>query len=87
MYVIVVYDIDVERLNKVRAILRRYLFWVQNSVFEGEISESSLAALKKQLKDVMDKSYDSVIFYRFSSQKAVIRDVLGIDPGMRDFLL
>ena len=40
MYVIIVYDIKVERVNKVKSFLRQYLFWIQNSVFEGESSES-----------------------------------------------
>ena len=40
MYVIIVYDIKAERVNKVKSFLRQYLFWIQNSVFEGEASES-----------------------------------------------
>ena len=42
MYLIVVYDISEERINKVRKILKKYFLWVQNSVFEGEISEGKL---------------------------------------------
>ena len=34
----IVYDIKVERVNKVKSFLRQHLFWIQNSVFEGEVT-------------------------------------------------
>ena len=42
MYVIVVYDVGIERLDSVRHILKQYLTWIQNSAFEGEISLGKL---------------------------------------------
>ena len=43
MFVIVTYDIvEGNHLNKTRKVLKKYLTWTQNSVFEGEISESKL---------------------------------------------
>ena len=39
LYVIIVYDVGVERVNKVRIYLKQYLNWVQNSVLEGELTE------------------------------------------------
>ena len=38
MYIIIVYDINTKRVNKVKSLLRMYLNWIQNSVFEGEIN-------------------------------------------------
>ena len=35
MYIILVYDIQVERVAKVCKYLRQHLNWIQNSVFEG----------------------------------------------------
>ena len=43
MYVILVYDINVDRVDKVRKFLRQSLIWVQNSVFEGELTRHSLS--------------------------------------------
>jgi len=43
MFVIMVYDVGAERLPKVLSIGRRYLTWIQNSVFEGEISDANFA--------------------------------------------
>jgi hypothetical protein len=42
MFVIVVYDANEKRVNKFLKTLRKYLTWVQNSVFEGEIEEAGL---------------------------------------------
>ena len=42
MYAIIVYDIKVERVNKVKGYLRKHLNWIQNSVFEGDITLSEL---------------------------------------------
>ncbi len=86
-YAIVVYDIEVERIDKVRAILRRHLFRVQNSVFEGEISEAALKALKVELKGVIKDDYDSIIFYIAKSESVIRRDVMGIDATVRDFIV
>ncbi|MEM2175169.1 MAG: CRISPR-associated endonuclease Cas2, partial [Candidatus Micrarchaeia archaeon] len=40
MFVIVVYDIEQERVNNVNKFLKRFLNWRQNSVFEGNIQKS-----------------------------------------------
>jgi CRISPR-associated endonuclease Cas2 len=45
MYVILVYDFGEKRVNKMLKLCRKYLNWIQNSVFEGEISEAKLKEL------------------------------------------
>lgn len=45
MYVILVYDFGERRVGKMLKLCRRYLNWIQNSVFEGEISEARLKEL------------------------------------------
>jgi len=87
MYLIVVYDIEVERIDKVRAALRRYLFWVQNSVFEGELTESSYKAMIREVKTLIKKDYDSVIIYRLNSPKTMKRTVIGVDRGLTGFVV
>ncbi len=62
MYVVMVYDVAVERVAKVLQVGRRYLTWVQNSVLEGELSPSQLARLKADLAKVVEPS-DAVRFY------------------------
>ena len=64
MYVIIVYDINVDRVNKVKSFLRQYLYWIQNSVFEGDVSESEFKLIYDGLMNIIDKDWDSVIIYR-----------------------
>ena len=45
MYIILVYDIGEKRVGKMLKLCRQYLSWIQNSVFEGEITEVKLKAL------------------------------------------
>ena len=42
MYIILVYDIGEKRVAKMLKLCRRYLNWIQNSVFEGEITDLQL---------------------------------------------
>jgi len=87
MYVIVTYDVAVERQDRVRKILRRYFNWVQNSVFEGEITESKLEECKFEIKNAIDKSYDSVYFYIFPRKDIVKKEILGEGEGFDSTLI
>ena len=69
MFVIVTYDVNVKRNNKVLKICRKYLIHVQKSVFEGNITEAKLRKLKSELKRTTKTDEDSVIIYRFDSLK------------------
>ena len=63
MYVILVYDMGEKRVAKMLKLCRRYLNWIQNSVFEGEITEVKLKELKAEAHKIMDVRYDSVIIF------------------------
>ncbi len=82
MFVIVVYDVGAERVAKVLKKCREYLFWVQNSVLEGQLTEMKLRQLKKELMSIIDETYDSVIIYKFGSIKYSSREVLGREKGV-----
>ncbi len=77
MFVILVYDIAEKRVGKVLKKCREYLFWVQNSVFEGDLTEMGLRQLKRELEHIMDKDEDSIIIYKFGSLKYSSREILG----------
>ena len=88
MFVILVYDIKEERVAKVLKICRKYLTWVQRSVFEGEITEAKLRILKDELKRVIDENYDSVIIYKFRTKHYYERETIGIEkPSHEDFII
>ncbi|ATZ60985.2 MAG: CRISPR-associated endoribonuclease Cas2 [candidate division WS2 bacterium] len=69
MYVIAVYDVNVDRVNKVRIFLKQYLNWVQNSVFEGELTKVELKTIEGSVKDLIDQDEDSVRIYILRSDK------------------
>ena len=77
MYVIMVYDIGVERVLKVLKISRKYLTHVQNSVLEGEMTAPTFRELKKELKSVIDKDYDRIVFYQLQLPKHLRKESLG----------
>ncbi|HBQ87008.1 MAG TPA: CRISPR-associated endonuclease Cas2 [Syntrophomonas sp.] len=81
MLVIMVYDVEVKRVAKVLKTGRKYLYWVQNSVLEGNINEGSFKKLKAELSRIIDHEYDSIIFYTFRTSKYSEREIMGIEKG------
>ena len=81
MYVIAVYDIAVERIDKVRHYLKQYLNWVQNSAFEGELKEGEIEKVKIGLKKLIKEEEDSIIFYVAADKQWVTKTVLGIEKS------
>ncbi|WP_352404288.1 CRISPR-associated endonuclease Cas2, partial [Sporanaerobacter acetigenes] len=81
MFVILVYDIGEKRVAKVLKTCRKYLYWVQNSVFEGEISEANLTKLKIELGRIIDYEQDSIIIYSFRTTKYSNVEIMGIKKG------
>ncbi|MEM1513409.1 MAG: CRISPR-associated endonuclease Cas2 [Candidatus Thermoplasmatota archaeon] len=79
MYVIVVYDVGVERVSKICSFLRCFLSWVQNSVFEGDLTESQLLRVKEGIKEIIDKNSDSVRIYTMRSKDVFKMEILGIE--------
>jgi CRISPR-associated protein Cas2 len=79
MYVILVYDISEKRVAKVCNYLRRYLVRVQNSVFEGELTDRQFADVQYGLKHIIIKEEDTVRYYIFRSQDLVKVGHLGTE--------
>lgn len=74
MYIILVYDIvlDVEGkkiLPKTYKTCKKYLTHIQNSVFEGEISESQLTKLKVELTNTIREDKDSLIVFKTRNER------------------
>jgi len=87
MFIIMVYDVNVKRVNKVLKLARKYLNWVQNSVLEGDITDAKFFKLKSELQKIINKEEDSVIFYTFRSKLYTSREVIGKEKGRLDFIL
>lgn len=87
MYLIVVYDADVKRVNKVNKFLKLYLHWRQNSVFEGEVTISQFKRLKAGLKDIVDEDIDSILIYKLPDKKNFELHVIGIEKNPIELIL
>lgn len=87
MYVILVYDIGEKRVGKMLKLCRRYLNWIQNSVFEGAITEVKLKELLVKAKEIMDLDYDSVLVFKSREEKWLEKEVLGKEKNELDTFL
>lgn len=87
MYVILVYDIGEKRVGKMLKLCRQYLNWIQNSVFEGEISEVKLTELKAKAKKIMDEEADSLIIFSNSATKWMNKEIVGKERADTDVFL
>ncbi|HRR07841.1 MAG TPA: CRISPR-associated endonuclease Cas2 [Rhodothermales bacterium] len=79
MFVIAVYDVEAKRCAKMLKLFRQYMVWVQNSVFEGELTESQYKTLQQRASKVMNPLTDSVVFYQLGHEKYVRREALGLE--------
>ncbi|MGD9991971.1 MAG: CRISPR-associated endonuclease Cas2 [Salinivirgaceae bacterium] len=77
MYVILVYDVGEKRVGKMLKLCRRYLNWIQNSVFEGELTEVKLKELVLIAKQIMDEESDSLILFKSRDEKWLEKEVIG----------
>ncbi|HIZ05988.1 MAG TPA: CRISPR-associated endonuclease Cas2 [Candidatus Phocaeicola gallistercoris] len=87
MYVILVYDFGEKRVSKMLKLCRKYLNWIQNSVFEGEISEARLKELLMQSDKFMKKDEDSIIIFSGPSQSSMDKRIVGKERSTIDVFL
>lgn len=87
MYVILVYDIGEKRVSKMLKLCRQYLNWIQNSVFEGEITEVKLKELKIRAKEIMKPEYDSLIIFKSRNEKWLEKEIVGKEKSNVDTFL
>jgi len=87
MYIIAMYDVGEKRVGKMLKLLRRYLNWIQNSVFEGEISEVKLLELKHKAMLIMDEKADSLIIFKTRQEKWLDKEIVGLERQELDTFL
>ena len=66
---------------------RRYLNWIQNSVFEGEISEVKLKELKAKASEILDREEDSLIIFTSRQSNWLEKEIIGKEKGQIDNFL
>lgn len=87
MYVILVYDIEEKRVAKMLKLCRRYLNWIQNSVFEGELTPVKLKELLQEAKQIMNVEKDSCIIFKSREEKWLEKQVIGKEKNELDNIL
>lgn len=61
-----------------RQYLRRHLNWIQNSVFEGEVTDSELEEVKLYIKSIIDKNNDHIKIYQLIKQSMMVEINIGM---------
>ncbi len=87
MYVILVYDCGVKRVGKMLKLCRKYLNWIQNSVFEGEISEVKLKELSLKAEKIMNLEEDSLIIFSHPNTSWFDKQIIGKERSSIDNFL
>jgi CRISPR-associated protein Cas2 len=87
MYIILVYDVGEKRVGKMLKLCRQYLNWIQNSVFEGELSEVKLKELTFKAKKIMDTEEDSIIVFSGRTEKWLEKKVIGRENNTLETIL
>lgn len=82
MYLVLVYDITMDEkgkkiLPKVFKTCKKYLFHIQNSVFEGELSEVQIMQLKGELSKHIRQDQDSLIIFKSRDKKWMNKEFWG----------
>ena len=77
MHILLMYDIGEKRVQKVRKVCLKYLFPIQLSVFEGELTEAQLRKLKVDIRRVIDENYDSILIFKINNPVWIKKEVVG----------
>lgn len=87
MYVIAVYDMNEKRVAKMLKLCRQYLNWIQNSVFEGEITPVKLMELIAKAECILNKDEDSFIIFKSRDARWLEKQVIGLERQSTDNFL
>ncbi|MFW6243071.1 MAG: CRISPR-associated endonuclease Cas2 [bacterium] len=83
MHIIVAYDF--RESVKYHKLLKKYLFWKQNSVFVGEISNVNFRKLQENIKKIVKEDDSVLIFSNLISDFKITK--YGIDKGFDDIFI
>lgn len=81
-YFVAVYDVNQKRVGKMLKLFRRYLTWIQNSVFEGELTPAQFKSLQLEAEVLMQDG-DGVVFYQMRDERYTERIALGTEKNER----
>lgn len=84
---IIVYDVEEKRVARVCKFLKGYLHWIQNSVFEGELTDGKFREVQVGLKKRIKADKDSILFFKMRAQYDIEKEVMGVEKSAPDAFL
>lgn len=85
MYILLVYDLNSERTQKMHKFCSKYLEWKQNSVFEGEVTEAQLKEISEWV-DSYTKDEETVIIYEVRAKSAIEKHIFGTEESQETII-
>lgn len=86
MFVIIVYDTEKRNCAHLHKYLKKYLYWNQNSVFEGTVTKAQFMEIKRVLEKRRAKE-SHIIVYSMENDKLLTKEELGDPKGGTDNVL
>lgn len=80
MFLIIVYDTEKKNCVRLHKQLKKYLFWNQNSVFEGSVTQAQYVKIKHILEKTMVED-SHIIIYSMENDKLLTKEELGQPKG------
>lgn len=87
MFIVLCYDVGAKRVARVMKTVKKYLRPVQRSVFDGNISEKNLQALKAELKPLIEPENDGIVIYRYGWGGRIYTESIGKQRREEKFIL
>lgn len=81
MKILLTYDVSENKCTKIRKLCNKYLNWIQNSTFEGELTSVKLKELKIKLDKIINKDEDSILIYSVNNPEWMNKEILGINKN------
>ena len=82
-----VYDVSEKRVAKMLKLCRRYLNWIQNSVFEGELTELQLRKFEYEARELLVLKEDSLIIFKSREERWLEKQIIGMEKNKIDNFL
>ena len=80
MFLIIVYDTESKNCVKLHKQLKKYLYWNQNSVFEGTVTKSQYIEIKHILEQERAEN-SHITLYSMENEKLLTKEELGQAAG------
>lgn len=77
MNIICIYDCTGKNNIKLMKLLRRYLFHIQHSVFQGCLTPSKFKEMKNAIEKIIDPAHDQVILFFAQSDRMIHQVEIG----------